>query len=310
MLRARADRAFAGGPIATAIAKVRAIVGVPNVPDSEKAAQTALDKLRNNKEPTPAELAALELVIRMMRAAPLSQNGELAALPSAQGNSTYNPETEKLWDAFRAKIKPFLYSIGRLDRTLGTNPEIGTGFLVADDLLLTNHHVVGELSYGADALEEGQAIVTFNQEYMTTEPAQNKFPITKVVAIHPTLDMALLRVRLPTPRPAPAFEMNPITKSTEVATIGYPYKDERNPLFTDAVFGGRYGVKRAALGEIIGASPKRLYHDCSTLGGNSGSPLFSLATGQVVGVHFTGYFMYRNEAVPAIDAQAFIAAST
>lgn len=306
-LMLRADRAFAGRPVSEAVVKVRAIVGVPHIPDAEKAAQAAWDKLRTGKVPTAPELAALELVIRMMRPAPLSQKGELAPLPSAPGSTTYNADTAKAWDAFRAAVKPVLYSIGRLDRGDGPEPEVGTGFLVADDLVLTNRHVVSDLSMGADELDKGQAFITFYQEFGTTEPTPNRFPITGVVALHPNLELALLRVELPAPRPRPQFETGAVAKNTEVAAIGYPFKDARNPIFVEAVFGGRYGVKRAALGEITGVSPQRLFHDCSTLGGNSGSPVFSLASGRVVGVHYTGRFMYRNEAVNAAEAADFVA---
>lgn len=308
-LLARSDRVLAGRPVADAVAKVRAIIGVPKVPDSEKAAQAALDKLRSYKVPDPKELAALELVIRMMRPAPLSHKGTLAPLPSAEGSSTYNPITVKLWDGFREKVKPFIYSIGRLDRTSGSNPEIGTGFLVADNVLLTNRHVLEHLSFGAYALEEGQAVVRFYQESGVPDPTPNAFPITGVVAIHPTFDIALLQVGLVTKRPVPPFESATIAKAIEIAAIGYPFKDQWNPLFADAVYGGKYGVKRAALGEIMDVAPGRLYHDCSTLGGSSGSPLFSLETACIVGVHYTGSFMYRNEAISAADAAAFVEAS-
>ena len=40
-------------------------------------------------------------------------------------------------------------------------------------------------------------------------------------------------------------------------------------------------------------------HDCSTLGGNSGSVVLDLATGQAVGLHFAGRFLEANYAVPA-----------
>jgi S1-C subfamily serine protease len=303
----RANRAFADRTVEEAVVKVRAIVGVPRIPEAEVAAQAAWDKLRTGKVPTALELAALELVIRMMRPAPLSQKGELAPLPSVAGRSTYNPATAEAWDAFRRKVKPLLYSIGRLDRADGPDPEIGTGFLVGDDLVLTNRHVVADLSMGADELERGQAFITFYQELGTTDPTPSRFPITAVAALHPTLELALLRVELPAPRTQPEFEAGPVAKATEVATIGYPFKDARNPLFVDAVFGSKYGVKRAALGEITGVAGQRLFHDCSTLGGNSGSPVFSLASGRVVGVHYTGRFMYRNEAVNAAEAACFVA---
>jgi V8-like Glu-specific endopeptidase len=42
------------------------------------------------------------------------------------------------------------------------------------------------------------------------------------------------------------------------------------------------------------------------LGGNSGSPLVSLSTGELVGVHASGYFSYRNTGVAAGELAAFL----
>ena len=41
-------------------------------------------------------------------------------------------------------------------------------------------------------------------------------------------------------------------------------------------------------------------HDCSTLGGNSGSVLLDLQTGEAVGLHFAGLYLQDNFAVPAV----------
>ena len=44
----------------------------------------------------------------------------------------------------------------------------------------------------------------------------------------------------------------------------------------------------------------RVEHDCTTLGGNSGSPLVDLGTGAAVGVHYGGAGRFLvNWAVPA-----------
>src|SRR5262249_2718761 len=61
-------------------------------------------------------------------------------------------------------------------------------------------------------------------------------------------------------------------------------------------------------GEVIAAESSRFYHDCSTLGGNSGSPVVSLKTCELVGVHRSGDFMYRNESVPATSLGPFVQA--
>ena len=307
LLLGRAERTFGRLRINEAVASVRAIIGLPNVPETEKAAQAALDKLQGKgkkERPTANELAALEFVIRMMRPAPRSLNGQLERLPAKQGSSVYQPAITDAWDKFREKSKDIIYSVGRLDRTAGGNVEIGTGFLVAKDLVLTNHHVVSKLSYGADELDEGMAVIRFYQEFEGPETVP-ECPIIKVAAVHPRLDMALLQVKLPEPRPILEFATT-TSAHQMVATIGYPFDDERNPLFVNAIYQGQYGVKRGAVGEVLDSQGHLLSHDCSTLGGNSGSPLLALDTGAVVGLHFTGEFMYRNEAVAAGDVKEFV----
>jgi hypothetical protein len=303
----RARRTLAGQSIAKAAVNVRAIVGVPTIPVGEVDAQAAWNKLRSGQRPTGAELASLETVIRLMRPAPLSRAGELEPLASVEGASAYNSETVAAWNGFRARVKPFLYSIGRLERAVGPDASVGTGFLVGPDLVLTNRHVVSDLTMGTEVLDPGQAVITFNEEADTVEPDASRIAVTGIVALHPLLDLALLRVALPNPRPVPAFASEPASLATEIAAVGYPFKDGRNPIFVDAIYGSSYGVKRAALGQVTGGSGARMFHDCSTLGGSSGSPLFSLASGRVVGVHYTGQFMYRNEAVPAADVAVFLA---
>jgi hypothetical protein len=306
----RAQRTFGQLRVDEAVAKVRAIVGLPKVPDSEQAAQAALDKLRSGRaRPSATELAALEFVIRMMRPAPLSLQGKLEPLPAQKGSSVYQPEVSAAWETFRSASAKILYSVGRLDRSAGTNPHIGTGFLVAPDLVLTNHHVVSALSHGADELDPGMAVIRFYQEYDGPEPVP-ACPIVKVMAIHPTLDMALLKVTLPDTRPVLQFDTGALPDHLMVGTLGYPYKDDRNPLFVDAIYQNKYGVKRGAVGELIAARGSSIFHDCSTLGGNSGSPVMALETGAVVGVHFTGDFMYRNGAVAAPAAAEFLAEAT
>ena len=81
-----------------------------------------------------------------------------------------------------------------------------------------------------------------------------------------------------------------VSSGAYLATIGYPFDDARNPLFVQAVFDGKFGVKRAAIGEVAAVGSDRFFHDCSTLGGNSGSPVFSLTSGAVVGPHYSGSF--------------------
>ena len=63
--------------------------------------------------------------------------------------------------------------------------------------------------------------------------------------------------------------------------------------------------KRRAPGQITKAKKQLVLHDCSTLGGNSGSVVLDLETGQAVGLHFAGRFLEANYAVsvPVVAAR-------
>jgi S1-C subfamily serine protease len=300
-LRDRAERAFGRVTITRAWESRRAIVGAHNMPPGDQAdlAQQALELLRGGRMPSPAQLAALELSIRMLRPAPLSRAGVLDDLPD-EAAAVFSA-----WPRFREAVKPLLHSIGRIDAV--PDRAIGTGFRVSADLLVTNTHVLALLSGGAMTLEKGQAVVRFRHEYGS--PDEPAVDVIGVRAVHASLDIALLELgpaggaARPSLRPDPG----PVAAGTAVVAVGYPGNDAaRNPLFVGALFGDRFGVKRAAPGEVLGVSARTVYHDCSTLGGNSGSPLLSLDDARVVGVHRDGLYLYRNEAVDGRSLHDFV----
>lgn len=304
-LLARADRVLGNHCVKDAVIKVRAIVGPRNIPDNEPLAQSAIDKLRQAEKPTAQELTALEIIVRLLRPVVFSRNAQLDDLPESEGKDLYPQEYKDLWNDFRKKVEPLLYSIGRVEFVDGRH--VGTGFLVGDGLLATNRHVLGDLTFGSEELSPGAARVVFKQEEGATNPPEHIIPLDSVAAIHPKLDMVLLRMQR-LERPYLTIEAAPLTVGARVATIGYPAEDwANNPLFLLGVFQGRFGVKRAALGEVLdGTASPNLFHDCSTTQGNSGSPIFSLTTGFVGGIHRSGLFMYRNEAVDAGELKNFI----
>jgi S1-C subfamily serine protease len=300
----RAERTLQQHSVAEILTSVRAIIGPANMPSTEQGelAQQALDQMRAMKRPTPQQLTALEYVIRLMRPAPLSRSGTLDIL--APELSDAFPD----WGTFRQSVKPYLYSIGRID-SLSTLKSVGTGFVVAEGIFATNRHVLDQLSCGTNMLEKGQAVVRFGQEHGTAD-LQGRTEIISLVAVHESLDIALLGIEQPgnLPKRTPlAVETSPAKDGEAVVAIGYPFDDPaRNPLFINALFGGKFGVKRAAPGEVLKSGASSIFHDCSTLGGNSGSPILSMKTASVVGLHREGFFMYRNEAVDAGSLKQFV----
>src|SRR5215218_5786797 len=184
-LHRRAERTFARAPDMEKLWNSRrAIVGPSNWPADQRwaLAQEGRDALLAGQAPTPEQLAALEVAIRLLRPAPLSRAGQLEDLPiDAQ---PVFPE----WDAFRTALGGFIYSVGRVDDP-AQGPQ-GTCWVVGDDLVLTNRHVLDVLSRGTRVLAPGYGSVQFRQEYGGT--GENAVPLAGARAVSATADLALL----------------------------------------------------------------------------------------------------------------------
>lgn len=304
LLRRRVERTFGARSVDKAIGPVRAIVG-PRMPGGQEAAERARTKLYNGDEPTPTERAALEVMIRLLRPALLCRG---TAFDDLATNNEYADDLRTQWTSFRAQMGTLAFSAGRVDAQDGR--PLGTAFLVAPNRILTNDHVLDALSYGTFEIERGQGTVHFQWRW---EPANTEGPvmITRAIAHDGVLDVALLEIDPPAGFAHQPFELDTADPAVGdyVAVVGYPMRDRsnRNPAFTDQLFEGKYDVKRGAPGEIVRTQTPVAFHDCSTLGGNSGSPVLSLRSAKVVGLHRSGVFMYRNEAVQVSALRSFLA---
>jgi endonuclease G, mitochondrial len=215
--------------------------------------------------------------------------------------------------AIRGALQAALPSIGRIE--LPGNPKYpygGTGFVVGDGLIMTNRHVASIFSSGVGtrvAFRPGlRAGIDFVRELdRQTGPT---FVVKKIVMVHPYWDMAILEVEgLPaTAKPLRLVSRDAaIALQSEVAAIGYPAFDTRNDATVqNDLFRKVFGVKRLQPGtldgrgdtESFGKMVSALRHNCSTLGGNSGSALVDFATGQIVALHFGGRYSDINYSVP------------
>jgi endonuclease G len=224
------------------------------------------------------------------------------------------PTWKTLLNANRTKLERALLSVGRLE-LVGhpTLPYAGTAWMIGDGrLAVTNRHVGAIfarkqgssfqfVSVGGVRL---QAKVDFREEFNV--PKSMEIVVEKVLFISPPgdgePDVAILKLsshsRLPDP--IPLFD-GAVKKAQNVAVIGYPASDPRNPASAlSTVFGDVFEVKRLAPGLVTRApSGFTFQHDCSTLGGNSGSVVVDIATGHAVGLHFGGRFRQANFAVTA-----------
>jgi len=225
------------------------------------------------------------------------------------------PPPWKLLSAARKKIEPAIRAVGRveLDGLPGV-PYGGTAFVVGPGLMLTNRHVAEFFSSGVGDRDlkfiSGRSVaVDFKQENGST--AVRKLKVRRVLLIHPYWDACLLQVTgLPASQPQltlMAREPDDV-KKRDVAVIGYPAPDPHANLALQLqIFRGIFYKKRLQPGKTIGYRPVKSYtnkveslaHDCSTLGGNSGSVVLDVKTGQAIGLHFAGAYLEANYSVPS-----------
>lgn len=218
---------------------------------------------------------------------------------------------------FQRPITSAIRSVGRIE--VRNNPSldwVGTGWRVAEDIIVTNRHVAQAFAHASDdgfvfaaAFPDGvmAASIDFREEHEGAGPAE--FELVEVLHIedHPGPDMAFLRIDWTTGADPDDRAILSLVADPEVdqriVVIGYPAKDTRTriPEDMDRIFGDIYNVKRLAPGEVdaIFDRVSSFAHDATTLGGNSGSVVLDMATGTPVGLHFAGKEESANYAVLA-----------
>ncbi|MEM9293095.1 MAG: alpha/beta fold hydrolase [Acidobacteriota bacterium] len=288
--------------------------------DPDRLARTAVDerelelafkgfeRIQQGEAPRPEEVPALEAIILP------------AERPVFDIHNDSFRANDPLWAHFgdapiKDRLEAVIPGVGRID--VPNHPQIpfaGTGFHVGGGLLMTNRHVAEIFSSGLG--QEGLSFrpgyepeLDLKQEVGGQSQAQ-PLTITDIVFIHPYWDCALLRVDGLAQRPAltlASAEPEEL-EFREIAIIGYPARSSFNPYhLQQRIFHNVFDRKRLQPGTITdyreissyGNSVRALTHDASTLGGNSGSAVIDVNTGEVVALHFAGRYLDANFAVPA-----------
>lgn len=227
------------------------------------------------------------------------------------------------------EVQAAVRSVGRVEFLNHRMAWGGTGWVIAEDgedrLVATNRHVAALV---ARRTADGRGVllrspssgarygvdVDFREEVGSLPADARPYPVRDVVhlADDAAPDVALLRITggdLPGPLDLATGEA---VAGDLVALIGYPAFDSRNDADDQArYFRDLYDVKRFAPGRVLQALSGRtvLTHDCTSLGGNSGSPLVGLEDGRVVGLHFAGVYGVANSAVGVRTLRSLLADS-
>lgn len=297
-------------PIPRSPAAESGLEGMEAAPDP--ALPSALNKLAEDRheELTPTEMFGLEAII-------LPKTRPVVFVRNGSYDNIGEPWLSLNTPEVRARLNPLLPLIGRVELPQSlVIPYAGTGFIVGKGLIATNRHVAQLFSQGLGLTiryKAGDAAIDFKREVDTKDDDRSAFlKVTGVEMIHPFWDMALLRVdnlpttnmlRLSTKAPEELVDRN-------IVAIGYPARDERSDLdVQDKIFGGKYLVKRLQPGTLrkrekiqsFENEVNALTHDASTLGGNSGSAIIDIDSGEVVALHFAGIYLKANYAVPMFE---------
>jgi len=265
----------------------------------------SLRKLETGQDLTDQDRARIEAVVL--------PNGLRPAFDVVRDSFEPLPAAWQDLNDRRAQFEPLIKGIGRVNLT--GHPSLrfaGTAFVVAPDVLLTNRHVADffiERSAAGLQFKPGlSSALDFKQEVGIADAVPLR--ISAPIVILETWDAAILRVEpLPagvTPLPL-AGSAPPDVEGRLATVVGYPAMDPASDLIQQIqIFRGVFDKKRLLPGRFMGLrdtlsfgrTVTALAHDCTTLGGNSGSALIDIASMTVVGLHFKGEHLVANYSVP------------
>lgn len=158
-------------------------------------------------------------------------------------------------------------------------PKIGsrcTGFMISEDILMTNHHCIPDSSYAVGVT------AAFKHEAGVSESGWKKRNCSTFIGNNQVLDYALLRCA-----GSPGAEFGILELSAERQPVGTSiYIIQQNCDYF--LKNGCDHTKKFSQGKVIDFDGEYT-HNADTLGGSSGSPMFDADTHEVIGLHHAGF---------------------
>ncbi|SFM50485.1 DNA/RNA non-specific endonuclease [Nitrosomonas communis] len=277
--------------------------------------RSALEATQQHERVIEARALGIEAIVRQVaRPSLLVEDGKISLT-----------DTDGFPDDLTSHLQRISDVVSRVGRVEILNHRMdwaGTGWVVEDRIIITNRHVaeffagpMGPGRYGfllntVSGRTYGSKI-DFREEYARPEVVEVKVTGIRYIAGPGEPDIALLQMDESATLPLPLIlAAKEVQRDQLIAVVGYPAYDSRNDQQDIAhYFGNIFNKKRFAPGYITQqpASGQDLMHDCTTLGGNSGSVLFDLETGEAIGLHFAGNYLVGNYAVPVRAIKAALA---
>lgn len=311
-----------------------------DMPDGHKSAQQrdVLESVFGGQERAGMQLdvatgnsnAGLQLdVARFDRALPKDRM-QLEAIIEVTGrpplviqNNNWNPpvidEIKNRLETARGHLERVFPAVGRIDIVRsGGRSMVGTGWFVDDRKIVTNAHVARKF-IDASRVGDQTEYSFFEPDVLIDTVGEHEIDTSKTASVVRVLhmesegsahDIAVLQVdEMDGGFPEPLQLDDSVPEfSMDVAAIGYPAEDPRNDSFVMLrYFQNIYEVKRLSPGKLVGVEHEMyIEHDCTTLGGSSGSAIVNLTNGRVAGLHFAGAYKKRNFALKAKQVREYL----
>jgi phosphatidylserine/phosphatidylglycerophosphate/cardiolipin synthase-like enzyme/V8-like Glu-specific endopeptidase len=223
-----------------------------------------------------------------------------------------------------AVVEPCIPLVGRVD--VDNFPTaltfVGTAWMIDKNIAVTNRHVAeliarnnnGTFKFRPGKLGEALRVSVDYRHEMSIN-ATHSVRVKRVIWIEPDPgpDMALLELEGHTDgttKPFITLAEKDADPDSEVVVIGYPARAPAsiipNQDWMDQIYNHTYDVKRIAPGLAGAVDQTWATHDCTTLGGNSGSVVVDMNKGDAVALHFAGLYMIKNYAVPVSTIQKIL----
>lgn len=215
-------------------------------------------------------------------------------VPLVVRGGSFEPSKDPRWaevlEAARSRLEAILGSVGRLECPENTMPQRGTAWLVRDDVAVTNRHTILTL---LDDLTRGDKTLRIDFCAEVDAAADRRCAVRRVLYVAPDHDLAFVQLAAPLPR-VPAIPLaDRIVPAHPLATVGFPSDESSRygaEVFEDSFKDGfdraGQGFKRISLGHVEAITGSIVEHDCTTLGGSSGSVIVDLVRGEAIGLNF------------------------
>jgi len=157
-----------------------------------------------------------------------------------------------------------------------TNGGRCTGFLVSDNVLMTNHHCIGS------ARDVVGMKVFMKHEKGQSKSQYGEIKCTQFIGNNSALDFALVKCD-----GAPGQQYGKVVLESNQATDG----EDVYVVHQNCDYYTNYNCdwnKKFSLGKVTEVSDM-VSHNADTLGGSSGSPIFSEDSNKVIAIHNSGY---------------------